>query len=321
MSPTEQGKLTRDEVETLLQASRQEPASAEKREAVRRVQGYYFQQPSRLNRSQLDNLRRINEGLVRHVTAQAPRLLRSTVKTQLVSMDHVKWEALRDELGEEVVTFVLELAPLGYRGVVTVDRPFAAACLDRMMGGQAAEGEVDANLTELDVRVFTSFIRAFLEPLPELWRNIGEFRVELGPGMQEAQGLDLFPPTEDLFQLCFLMQTSVGSGQVVLSVPFEAVRSLPPEAQNHEAPPAAGDGLSEALLRQSLKQVPVELTALLGIADIKVGKLLRARAGDVVVLNTRLTDAVVVKVNDKPKFRGYPGIREGKLAVKLIMEG
>ena len=138
---------------------------------------------------------------------------------------------------------------------------------------------------------------------------------------QEAQGLDLFPPTEDLFQLCFLMQTSVGSGQVVLSVPFEAVRSLPPEAENHEAPPAAGDGLSEALLRQSLKQVPVELTALLGIADIKVGKLLRARAGDVVLLNTRLTDAVVVKVNDKPKFRGYPGIREGKLAVKLIMEG
>lgn len=320
MSSDEERKLTKDEVETLLQATREEAPSAERREPVRRVQGYDFEQPSRFNKSQLDKLRRMNESLAQSITSHAPRLLRSNVKTQLVSMDHIKWETLLEEVGEEVVAFVFEMTPLGYRGLVTVDRQFAAACLDRMMGGEAGTPEATAALTDLDVRIFASFVRAFLKPLPQLWQTIGEFQVEMGAFVQDVQALDLFPPNEDLFQLCFLMQTSVGSGQIALSVPFEAVRSLPPEIEEHDVAVATTDGATEAALRKSLKQVTVELAAVLGAADVKVGKLVRAQPGDIILLDSRITDMLDVRVNDKVKFRAYPGTLNGKLAAKLVME-
>jgi flagellar motor switch protein FliM len=324
MSPAAEGKLSKEEVEALLQATREEEPPPEPTEPVRRVHGYDFLQPSRFNKAALEKLRQINEGLAQNATAHASRLLRTSVKTQLVSMDQMKWEHLVEEVGDAVVAFTFTMSPLGHRGVLTVGRQFAGACLDRLMGGPGETSEAAVDFTELDVRTFAAFVRGFLKPLPELWQNIGRFEVDLGPFVQDFQGLDLFSPTEDLFQLCFLMQGNIGSGQIALAVPFQAVRSLPPQddgAESEDSVAARDDAESaEAGLRENLKRTTVELAVVLGSADVKVGRLVGVEPGDVIVLGTSIGDALEVKVNDKVKFRGYPGTANGKLAVKLIME-
>jgi len=322
MSQIEQGKLSRDEVEALLEATREEPVAAARPEPVRRVEAYNFHQPSRFNKSQLDKLRRINEGVAQSAARQAAKLLRSSVQVQLVSMEHITWESLLQEVGESVAAFTFAMMPFGYQGVVTVDGPFAAACLERMLGGQPDAAEsLDLNFTDMDARVFASFVRAFLDPLPELWARIGEFSVDLGGFVQDLQSLDVFTGSEGFFQLCFLVQTSAGSGQVAISAPFQTVRSLPPDADEEEAPVVTGDTQAAGALRESLRSMPVELAVVLGKADLKVARLVHAAVGDVIVLDTRVGDALEVHVNNKAKFRGYPGVSNGKRAVKLVMEG
>ncbi|MFO8008629.1 MAG: FliM/FliN family flagellar motor switch protein [Candidatus Brocadiia bacterium] len=329
MSPPDEGKLSKDEVETLLQATEEEEqqqteeAAPQEAEPTRRVHGYDFQQPSRFSRTQMEKLRRLNESLAQNATSHAGRLLRSNVKTQLVSMDQMKWENLLEEVGETVVGFVLLLEPLGYRGVVTIDRQFAAVALERMMGGQVDAGDAATmEFTELDVRVLGGLLQgAFLEPLPELWSNIGDFRVERGSFVEELATLDLFPPAEDFVQFSFLLQSNVGSGQVSLAVPFQAVRDLPPKEQEEtaETPSAADESIRRAL-RDNLRETRVELTVLLGAADIPVGELVKLQQGDVIVLDTRVGDALEVHVNDKKKLGGYPGVHNGKYAVKITIQ-
>ncbi len=324
MSDAEGGKLSKDEVDALLQATREEEAEPEPEpEPSRRVHGYDFKQPSRFNKAQLKKLRRINEALAQNATAHASRLLRSNVKTQLVSMDQMKWDSLLEEAGESVAGLVFMLEPLGYRGVLVVEGQFAAVVLERMMGGQVDGGQgATVELTDLDVRLLRSFLKGFLDPLPELWRNIGEFEVQHGDFVQDLQTLDLFPGGEDFVQFCFLMQSNVGSGQISVAVPFQAVRGLPPEAEETER--AAAEGTDESMrqsLRKNLERVNVELTVLLGTADIKIARLVHLKPGDVILLDTRIGDALEVKVNDKVKFGGYPGVRGGKYAVKFTVQG
>ncbi len=327
MTPAEEGKLSKDEVEALLQATKggeeqqTETLAHRSEQPGRRVHGYDFQQPSRFSKTQLEKLRRINETLAQNATSHASRLLRSNVKTQLVSIDQMKWENLLEEAGDAVIGFVFVLEPLGYRAVMTMDSQFAAAALERMMGGHAdAGGSATLEFTDLDVRVLTNFARAFLSPLPQLWHRVGEFSVELGRFVEDLQALDLFPGGEDFVEFCFLMQSNVGSGQIVLAVPFQAVRSLPPDVdQASNITGAADEGTDEAL-RQNLKHTKIELRALLGTADVKVGRLVRIEPGDVIVLDTRIGETVRVMVNDKVKFRGYPGRHNGRYAVRLTRE-
>ena len=321
MSPAPSGKLSKEEVDALLRATRTDEQTPDRAEPPRRVQGYDFQQPSRFNKAQLDRLRRINEALAAQVAAHASRLLRSNVKVQLVSMDHMKWENLLDESGESVVGFVFVLEPVGRRGLVTIDGHFAATALERMMGGQVDSGqEATLEFTDLDVRVLSGLLAAFLDPLPEFWSSSGEFQVRLGQFVRELQTLDIFPGSEDFVVFSFLLQSNVGSGQVALVAPFEAVRSLPPEADEDERRSLVSDDSHEQALRENLKRASVELAVVLGCADVKVGRLIRLEPGDLVVLDRRVGEALDIRVNDKVKLKGYPGLHGGKLAVRLSIE-
>ncbi len=321
MSPTEEGKLSKEEVEALLQATQDEEAPEEGPEPQRRVQGYNFLQPRRFNRSELENLKDLNEQLARRAVAHASRLLRSNVSAQPVSVDQMTWENLAEEAGETAVGFVFVLEPLGYRALITVDSQFAVAALERMMGGEverAATGTME--FTSIDARVLGALLDGFLNTLPELWNRIGEFQVARDQFVEDVQGLDLFPGHEDLLQITFLVQATIGSGQVCLSVPFEAVRELPPESQSRPELTREEDEVAAAGLRRSLERTPVTVAALLGSADIKVSRLVKAQVGDVIVLRRRVGEPVDVRLNDKIKFRGLPGVSNGALAVQLIVE-
>ncbi len=320
MSGPEEGKLSKDEVESLLDRVGDENAAAEKAQSSRRVHGYDFQQPSRFGKSQLEHLRGMNEGLAQNAAQYASRVLRSNVKAQLVSMDQMKWENLLEDAGDAVVAFVFLMEGLGQRGIVIIDNRFAVAALDRMMGGQAELGDdAPIELTDLDVRVLAGFVRALLEPLPDLWANIGQFSVQLGSFVQDLQALDLFPSGEDFVQFTFLLHGNVGSGQIVLAAPFEAVRELPPEPRQAESGvTATTDEATDRALRESLKRTRVDLSVLLGTTDVMVADLVQVTPGDVIVLDTRVGDALDIRVNDKVKLRGYPGVANGRLAAKLI---
>ena len=322
MTPTENGKLSKEEVTALLEATREEELPVERAEPARRVHGYDFLQPSRFKKADLEHLRKINDGLTQNITAQTSRLLRTSVKTQLVSMEQMKWENFLDEAADGCVGFVVTLEPLGWQGVLTIERQFAAVCLDRMMGGAGLPAEADDQFTGTDARAFACLARAFLAPLPDLWQNVGEFQVALGPFVQELATMDLLAPDEDLFQLCFLVQGTAGSGQVTLSVPFLAVKSLPPRSEVDEPDlgVAAGEAAAKAGLRENLNRAYVQLAVVLGTTDVKVQNLVAVEPGDVIVLDTCPGDPLDIRLNDAVRLRGHPGIAKGKYAVKLITE-
>ena len=338
MTPGEDRKLTEDEVDVLLRATEEDEEDAPvassgpseplellepsgSAEPVRRINAYDFQQPNRFSKAELEELRILNEDLLREAAEGAGLLLRTNVKVQLVSMDQMKWENLLEEVDESSVTLMFSMPPFAYQGLLTVDRTFAIACLDTMMGGGGEPPDVEAELTQLDMQTFRRFACVFTDPLPAVWGDMGEFQVEMGEWVTDLEGLDAFTPEDDMFQLSFLVQSPVASGQVHLSMPFEAVRLLPrqgDESGDDQAEGSRPDAAAGAY--PNLERARVDLSVVLGMADIKVSNLVEVAPGDVIVLDTCVGDALTVRVNDKAKLRGLPGLINGKLAVKMITE-
>jgi len=320
MTPSDDGKLSEEEVAALLQATVEEESPAARSARGHRVQGYDFHQPSRFSRAALEKLRRLHDDFCALGGTAAASYLRGGVKIQLASMDQMKWEHVVEEAGDSVVAFVLSIEPLGFSGVATLDARFAGACLERMMGGTPeSAGASPADLSAVDVAVLRAFLAAFLEPLPPAWERIGKFRFEPGAFVQDLQGISLFAGGEDFFQVSFLVQGGVGSGQIALSVPFEAVRALPADLEEEPAPEAGADEATRAAMRQSIEAVDVEVAVLLGSADIKLARLVRAEPGDVIVLDTRVGEVLNIKVGDRVKLQGFPGILQGKYAARILM--
>ncbi len=73
------------------------------------------------------------------------------------------------------------------------------------------------------------------------------------------------------------------------------------------------------ILRDRLETVTVRLIAEVGNMNITVRDVLALRAGDIIRLDdTRVNDAMMLKIGDRDKFLCRPGVVGNKLAVQVI---
>jgi flagellar motor switch protein FliM len=70
-------------------------------------------------------------------------------------------------------------------------------------------------------------------------------------------------------------------------------------------------------LRTSVKEVPLELRAILGKKKLSVEQFLKIRKNSVIVTETGVDEPIEVTVNDQPKMKGKIGVYRGNKAVRI----
>ena len=74
-----------------------------------------------------------------------------------------------------------------------------------------------------------------------------------------------------------------------------------------------------AVLKERLSNVEIDMVAEIGSMDITIRDVLNITAGDVIRLaDTRVGDAMAIKVGNKRKFLCRPGVVGNKIAVQVI---
>lgn len=84
------------------------------------------------------------------------------------------------------------------------------------------------------------------------------------------------------------------------------------------APQTIGDSLGGALARASaIQDISVDLTAVLGMAEMKVSNLLKIGRGAVIELDRRVGDAIDIRVSGQSIARGEVVVVDDHLAISI----
>ena len=67
-----------------------------------------------------------------------------------------------------------------------------------------------------------------------------------------------------------------------------------------------------------MKSAEISIVAELGQTDISIEDLLYLQLGDVIQLNTKIEDPLLIKVGEIPKFTAQPGKLKNRMAVQVI---
>jgi flagellar motor switch protein FliM len=70
-------------------------------------------------------------------------------------------------------------------------------------------------------------------------------------------------------------------------------------------------------LRTELLSTEVELTAEMGTAEITAQDLMGYKVGDIINLGNDVTDPLIIKVEQNPKFKGSPSVSRGNNAIQI----
>ncbi|QTD42319.1 flagellar motor switch protein FliM [Sporosarcina sp. Te-1] len=316
--------LSQSEIDALLSALSTGEMSAEdmkKDEETRKVKVYDFKRALRFSKDQIRSLTRIHENFARLLTTYFSAQLRTYIQINVASVDQIPFEEFIRSIPNMTLINIFEVPPLEGNILMEVNPNVAYSMLDRLMGGVGeGPGKVD-NMTEIETKILTNLFERSFDNLREAWTGI----IEIDPYLTEMevnpQFLQMISPNETVVVISFNIQIGESSGMINICIPHVVLEPIVPNLsvrywmQSNKKEPSPEQSLR---LEKRLKQATLPIVTELGQGMISVQDFLYLQQGDVISLNSKIEDPLMIKVGDLPKFIGQPGHLRNRMAVQII---
>lgn len=164
------------------------------------------------------------------------------------------------------------------------------------------------------------FERSF-DNLREAWENVAEIDPILVELEVNPQFLQMISPNETVVVIS--LNTIIGetSGMINICIPHVVLEPIVPnlsvrywmQTNTKEMSPE-----QTKMLETRVKQAQLPLTVELGNTDITIEDFLTMQVGDVIQLDQKIENPLMLKVGTLPKFTVQPGKQGKKLAIQII---
>ncbi|WP_342469865.1 flagellar motor switch protein FliM [Ureibacillus sp. FSL K6-3587] len=316
--------LSQSEIDALLSALSAGEMSADemkKEEEKKKVKVYDFKRALRFSKDQIRSLTRIHENFARLLTTFFSAQLRTYVQISVASVDQIPFEEFVRSIPNMTLINVFEVPPLDGNILMEINPNIAYSMLDRLMGGSGSSYSNVDNLTEIEQRIMTNLFERAFENLREAWENI----VEIDPMLVELevnpQFLQMISPNETV--IVITMNSIIGdtSGMINICIPHVVLEpivhnlSVQYWMQSNAKEPTEAQ---KKALETKVKQSDLELIVELGTSSITIEEFLTMGIGDVIQLDKKINEPLILKIGDIPKFTVQPGKLKKKMAVQII---
>jgi len=316
--------LSQSEIDALLSAISTGEMSADemkKEDEGKKVKIYDFKRALRFSKDQIRSLTRIHENFARLLTTFFSAQLRTYVQITVASVDQIPFEEFVRSIPNMTLINVFEVPPLDGNILMEINPNIAYSMLDRLMGGSGASHSNVDNLTEIETKIMTNLFERSFDNLREAWENI----VEIDPMLIELevnpQFLQMISPNETVVVIS--LNTIIGetTGMINICLPHVVLEPIVPnlsvrywmQSNTKEMSPE-----QTKTLENRVKQSVLPVVAELGTTSISVEDFLMMNIGDVIELDQKIANPLILKVGNLPKFTVQPGKLNKKMAVQIL---
>lgn len=246
--------------------------------------------------------------------------LRTHINFRFDGMDQMVYGEFIESLPEPSSMWYLGVGPHEQHIAVCLEPVLVQSIISVMMGGgNSLVSKARRNITELEQAVLESVILVFCRELRHAWGRIME--VDLGIDNRETRPrlLQIYPPNEVIVTIHMSMKVGATEGEIVWGIPAPLLKLLQVSI-NQQSQLENREKLSQMVqkLKESALSFPTTLGARLSETPISVRDLLALDEGQVIKLEHRITDPVVVTVNNLQKMCGQVVRSSDRKAVKVL---
>lgn len=284
-----------------------------------RIGGYDFGFAGRLSREQVAAVGAVHETFARLAAESLANHTRVQVEIHLHSVAQITSDQFRAWLPRAAAQAGVALDPLAGMALLAVDRRFAFALLDRLLGGRGAPSVPARSLSEIEHSVLQNRIAGLLPHLQAAWQPVVPLRPRLAYCAGSGQ-VAAVAPAGMLVRVAFSAAIGRAAGEMQVAIPCLTLNSIRPRGGPRPRRAAARARLvgCRAALRAALQGVKVPVSAEIGSARLPLPRILALRTGDLIRLDDRRPgDELFLKVGGQPVFRCRPGVVGKRRAVQV----
>jgi len=315
--------LSQDEVDSLLNGITEGKVETETdvSEGGPSVKAYDFSMPAGPVHLRLPALRIINERLVGLLRTNLQVASRSVVDINLSSTETVKFSDFYLSLPMPSSLNIFSIEPLRGFSLVVLEGSLVFSFVDSLFGGKGVSHvKLEGRLfTKIEIKIVEKIVKIILNDFQKAWSDVYEIKAVFIRSEMDPQFVGIGTPDDMVIVNKYEVQLENGHGFITICIPYSGIKPIKEKLKNKFRNDKIDiDENWKRYIQKRIKEATVELSCTMGKAKINGGDLLSMKVDDVIMLDEKSGNSVIVNVENIPKFKGYPGACNNKKAVKII---
>jgi flagellar motor switch protein FliM len=261
-----------------------------------------------------------NERLARNFRLSLSAAIRRMVEVTNVTVVITKFYDFMRGIPFPSSINIFKMEPLRGYGLCVFDASMIFTLVEYFFGGTGKsyykpEGR---EFTPIEQKIIHKVVLMFFNDMEEAWKAIFPMKPLYVRAEMNPQFVNIVTPVDVVIKVEFVLEVETKQCKVYLCIPYGTVEPI--KEKLYSAFSADRDEMDSKWLdrlKDRLREIPVEVKAILGKSSIEVQRLVDLQVGDVITLDRKADDEIDILVAGTPKFKGNFGINRGSYALKI----
>lgn len=213
---------------------------------------------------------------------------------------------------------IFNIDPLKYGCLFHFDPKLSFALLEIMLGASSINESLslDRVLTTIEINVLKNTMEGICGDLQKAFKAL----IDLEPTMVKVENnfrlVNIVDAETEMLIARFKVKTGSQSGEMRMIVPYIALEPVRDRFRDFVSISQAASSWGH-IFKKDIMEMSTDVTARSGLLTMTIREILHLKKGDIVDLGYDPDEPLSVLVEDKPKFIGMPGERNGKQAISI----
>lgn len=319
--------LTQAQIDEMLKsvAMGAEPVVTKTEEAA--VKEYDFRAPKKFTKEQIKILEGIFENYARLLSSYLTGKLRLYSRVSLVNIEEQRYNEFNNALPDYVI---MGMVDLGIKNeeisetdvIVQVSNTITYTMIDRLLGGKGEFSELNRDFTEIEITIMTDVMKSFANLLKEPWLS----HIDLEPrliGIETNSRVVQTIGHEDTV-IIVALEVEINDSKSIISVCIPAInldeimsKFIPRYSGQRRKTDAAREQERRDTIMNGISTTNLEIKAVLGMINLDLYEVLTLQVNDVIPLEKKISENIVIKVGDRVWGDGKLGTYNNKKAIMI----
>ncbi len=282
---------------------------------------YNFRRPDKFSKEHLRALQDVHREFSRQISLVLTAYLRMHIEIDVVSTDQLTYDEFMRSMPSPITIGIFELNPLPGQILLGVSFEVLSCIVDRMLGGVGLSENRQRELTDIEEALAKKVIERTVKTLESAWSNIVPVQAEVVGLDNSYQMIQVATSGEIVALITFEVQIAGRYfGLISLCFPYPVLENVLGHLSTQHIFQTKGIVATteeRQKMIQKLNTSKVDLSVLFGSCDISLSEFLDIKEGDILKLDNRTDEDLVVKINEEKKFFARPGTLKNNICVKI----
>ncbi len=283
---------------------------------------YDFRTANKIPRDQIRTLHIIHDNLARMLSTFFIGNLGTYCDLQVMSVEEQSFSEFANSVNASSLLAIMKMPPLKGSLLLEITPDVSYSILDSLLGGSGSPQELRRQFTEIDLVILEKVIKQMMPQISEAWTKVVKVNASLETLETSMQFAQIVSPNDTI--VIITMSVKIGEHDDLINFCFPQM-ALEPIAKNlntrvfqSSLPDGSQSESYQDPILQHLQTSPIPVKAILSETTLTVGDLINLQVGDVIQLESKLSDYIKLMVGHLPCLYGILGKKSNHYAVSIV---